>query len=566
MSTEPPVPEATPAQQFFTSDKLFRRFIELADDVAYVLDLQGHLRYISPKWTDIFGTDPSEAIGQDYAPLIHPDDLPRCAAALERTITLRQSQSNIEYRIQHASGGWRNQSSNIAPLLDEAGQLVGVLGIGRDTSAQIAAEDKLRASEERYRLLSEFASDVVWTMEVDGSISYVSPSTERGRGFTVEEVKAQPIHEALAPASMAQVAAYFQKLHVAIQTKGPIESFRGDMQYYRKDGSPYWGEVLATPAFDDEGNFRQIVGVTRDINERVRHQAELKQAHDELAAVNQSLAAANADLNRHRQRLEDLVLERTRNLSAARSEAEIANVVKTRFMSNMSHEMRTPLQSILGYAEIGAIRAGEATHEELASYFDSVLSAGHQMHQMVEALLTLATNARAEHTESKVDGARDIDVAFFAHAIGDMMGLKAERLGQHLETDIRMPPMTLHGDPSRLTQVFEHLLGNAFRYSQRGATTVWQVRETTCSTPSNAGPVPAVRFDIVDQGCGIPESELTMVFEPFCASTRTQSGAGGTGLGLPLSRSIVTRHGGTIVLTNRPGGGLICSVTLPLEH
>ncbi|CAD5373090.1 putative Histidine kinase [Rubrivivax sp. A210] len=563
MSHEPPVDLQAPAGALLAGDKLFRRLIELANDVAYVMDLQGRLEYVSPKWRDIFGTDPGELIGKDYAPLIHPDDLARCVAAIERTALLREQQCNIEYRIRHGDGPWHHQSSNIAPLLDDDGQLIGVLGIGRDITAQVQAEERLRISEERYRLLADYASDVVWTMELDGSISYLSPSIERARGLTVEEAKAQPLHEALAPESVALVADYFRKLHHAIQNRLPVESFRGDMQYFHKDGSPYWGEVLATPALDRHGHFKQIVGVTRDINERRRQASELERAHDDLAAANQLLKAANAELDRHRRSLEALVGERTLSLATARQEAESANAVKTRLIMNASHEMRTPLQGILGYAEIGKLGARDVPLEELESYFDTILSSGRQMHRLVEDLLTLADNARAEHAESKGAGAQDIDVEHFAHAIGAMMGLRAEKWGQHLAVDIQTHSLYLLGDPARLTQVFEHLLGNAFRYSRRGATTLWRVRETTCRREKSAESLPAVSFEIIDQGCGIPESELKVVFEPFHDSSRTRNGAGGTGLGLPLSQGIVARHGGTITLENRPESGLTCRVVLP---
>lgn len=78
------------------------------------------------------------------------------------------------------------------------------------------------------------------------------------------------------------------------------------------------------------------------------------------------------------------------------------------------------------------------------------------------------------------------------------------------------------------------------------------------------GSVEFVLFEILDQGCGIPENEIKVVFEPFYQSSRTGTGAGGTGLGLPLSQSIVARHGGSIKLENRAEGGLCCQVLLPL--
>ena len=143
------------------------------------------------------------------------------------------------------------------------------------------------------------------------------------------------------------------------------------------------------------------------------------------------------------------------------------------------------------------------------------------------------------------------------------MEFRASGLGQKLVTDIQAQSVNVAADQDRLQQVFEHLLGNAFRYSSQGDTTVLRVTETRFTPTGASVDKEAVLFEIIDQGCGIPEGEIAAVFEPFYESTRTATGAGGAGLGLPLSKFIVNRYGGTIDLSNRPEGGLSCKVTLP---
>jgi signal transduction histidine kinase len=275
-----------------------------------------------------------------------------------------------------------------------------------------------------------------------------------------------------------------------------------------------------------------------------------------------SLKSINAELRIHREQLEKIVLERTRNLIAARSEAESANAVKTRFMANVSHEMRTPMHSILGYAEVGKARSQTAKPEFLGDCFGSILAAGNQMNRLVEGLLTLANRSWDEQSGLNI---QEIDVVKYSHQIGALMELRAEESGQKLVIDTQLTAVTMVVDPMRLQQVFEHLFGNAFRYSGKGATTIFRITEAELPSRMSAEPVPAVAFEIIDQGCGIPDNEMKAVFEPFYESTRTMLGAGGTGLGLPLSRFIVSRHGGAIDLANRPEGGLICKVTLPVS-
>jgi PAS domain S-box-containing protein len=554
MGKEPSTNPASPANSLFARDTLFRRFIELANDVVYAMDLQGRLQYVSPKWKDIFGTDPADVIGKDYAPLIHPDDLPRCAQALERTITLLQNQDDIEYRIRHFNGAWNDQSSNITPLLDDEGQLIGVLGIGRDITAQKVAERSLRASEERYRLLADYASDVVWTMELDGYISYISPSIERARGLTVEEAMRQPVHEALAPEALALVMGYFLKLHAAIQNKLPIEPFRVDMQYYRKDGSPYWGEVLATPAFDTQGNFKQIVGVTRNITARVMKQAELTQANDNLAAAKQSLEVANAELNKHRQHLETIVLERTRNLAAARDAAEQANRAKSVLLTNMSHELRTPLNHILGF---GSLLKKEITSTQGQERLAKVSQSASALLRLIESLLD---TARLESNQLHIQGV-DFDLATLLDRVEAKVqpALVAKSLALE-RTSSGDLSQRLHGDCDRIAQVLTELLENAVKYSSTGPLQLRSLEQDTDSSFAT------LRFEVQDHGVGIPLEMQASMFQLFIQGDGSASRKyGGTGIGLALCQRLVNLMAGDIGFESKPGEGSLFWVEIPVS-
>ena len=160
------------------------------------------------------------------------------------------------------------------------------------------AEDRLRSSEERLRMLSENASDVIWTMEPDGSVSYVSAAVEKVRGYTPEEAMRQPVDEALLPDSLKISMNYFLKLIEDVQAGRPAERFRGELDYFRKDGTVFHAEVIAYPILSSDGKLVQVVGVSRDINERKQHELQLKKAHDDLDHTNQALLVANAELNR----------------------------------------------------------------------------------------------------------------------------------------------------------------------------------------------------------------------------------------------------------------------------
>ena len=167
-----------------------------------------------------------------------------------------------------------------------------------DGAARRQVEEHLRISEERHRLLAENANDVIWTMSLDGRITYISPAVERMRGFTPGEAMNQPLDEILTPASAAVSLGYWQELAARLEAGLPPQRFRGEYEYYCKDGSTVWTDVQVIPYVGANGQLIEILGVTRDISESKRHEAELLQARDETEAANRALQAANAELGR----------------------------------------------------------------------------------------------------------------------------------------------------------------------------------------------------------------------------------------------------------------------------
>lgn len=148
-------------------------------------------------------------------------------------------------------------------------------GVVQDITELREAETKLSRSEQRHRLLAENAYDVIWTMALDGSVTYVSPAVERVRGFTPQEAMCQSIEEINPPESAARVMSYYQRVFAAIEAGTEPPVFRGEMEYYRKDGSIMTGELQVIPHVDAAGQVVELLGVTRDISERKTFEAEL---------------------------------------------------------------------------------------------------------------------------------------------------------------------------------------------------------------------------------------------------------------------------------------------------
>lgn len=158
--------------------------------------------------------------------------------------------------------------------------------------AEIAIERKLslealRASEERHRLLADNAQDVIWTMDLNGRFTYVSPAVEKLRGYTASEAIAQTLEQTLTPDSVAKVKASVSKTVAAVKNKQPFPDFVAELDHFCKDGSTVCAEIRTSGIYDAEGNFIGIVGVSRDITERKKSEEKIRYMaqHDSLTGL-----------------------------------------------------------------------------------------------------------------------------------------------------------------------------------------------------------------------------------------------------------------------------------------
>lgn len=240
---------------------------------AWAFDVADELMWLSDEAHRILAFDPSDApiTLERFTNAVHPDDRTSVECLLRSGDAVP---SVVEHRIVRRSGELRHVRSSGAmrPTSTAAARVVGVtVDITEERNLRRALAD----SEERYRLLVENAYDVIWTMELDGSISYVSPAVERVRGFSPEEACLQSIDEISPPDSAARVKEYFDRLFAAIAGGAEPPTYRGELEYFRKDGSIMVGDLQVIPQLDADGHPVCILGVTRDISAQRRYESEL---------------------------------------------------------------------------------------------------------------------------------------------------------------------------------------------------------------------------------------------------------------------------------------------------
>jgi len=254
--------------------------------------------------------------------------------------------------------------------------------------------------------------------------------------------------------------------------------------------------------------------------------------------------------NRRVSRMRTLAEVRHRDALQARHDAERANEAKSQFLANLSHELRTPMNAIIGYAQVlGGSGNVSMTADRVERYADAIRQSGELLAGLIDQLLDLS-RIEAGRWEIRIE---PTDLVALIKASPQLVAAAYANRGVSLRVTVSPPGGEAHVDRHALQQVIVNLLGNALKYG------AGPVDLAGCRTADGG-----YRIQVVDRGPGIPPAMRAAVLEPFrqLDSSRRQ---GGLGLGLAIAKRLVEMHHGTIEICDTPGGGTTVAVTLPPE-
>jgi signal transduction histidine kinase len=331
--------------------------------------------------------------------------------------------------------------------------------------------------------------------------------------------------------------------------------WRGIVPHHELFGPPpHWLNLpylIATGLVGTGGGYFLVANTSSHFSRMLTSKAEA------LAKANRDLREATGELRVHREELERLVQLRTRDLERARDELVQANgelvrmnELKTTFLANVSHELRTPLTSIRSFSEI-LLAYPDEDQRTRTEFLEIIKSESERLTRLINDVLDLAKMG-AGRMEWKM---QTIGVEELIGTSVDIMKGHAHSRGVQLlaTTDPDLPPVM--ADFDRMVQVLTNLLNNALKFTSRGYVRVGAVRRDDDDN---------VLFFVEDTGAGIPDSELHNIFEKFHqAGDALVDKPEGTGLGLPICREIVHRHGGTIWVESTLGKGSTFYFKLP---
>ena len=471
------------------------------DYAIYMLDPEGHVRSWNAGARQIKGYTESEILGQHFSRFYTPEDVAagRPDAALRAAIAGgRFEEENWRVR-KDGSRFWADVV--ITAVRDDRGALVGFAKVTRDLTERKRAEQALRASEERFRILAVTANDAILSADSHGNITYFNPGAERIFGYTAEEVSGRPLTtlmpERFAEAHRAGLARYLATREARVI--GRTVELAGR----RKDGTEFPLE-LSLAAWN-QGAEVAFTAIIRDITSRKEGEERLRSYATQLEAANKELEA---------------------------------------FSYSVSHDLRAPLRSLDGFSQALLEDYHDRLDDTGRDFLQRVRAASQRMGTLIDDLLSLSRVTRGDLQVEKVD------LSALATA------LAAELQRSDPQRDVRFaiaPDLVARGDPGLMRLVLQNLLGNAWKFTGKRSPAHVEV-----GSMAHDG---RRAFFVQDDGAGFDMAYAAKLFGAF-QRLHASDEFPGSGIGLATVQRIIHRHGGQVWAEGTPGRGATFYFTL----
>ncbi len=372
----------------------------------------------------------------------------------------------------------------------------------------------LRESEVRHRTLAEHTTDIISRHKRDGSFVYVSPAARELTGYAPDALKQRHPRSIIHPEDIRRVVA-------ARDRAVGGERVKFEFRLRQRDGTYRWVETSGQGIIDPQtGTFLGIVAATRDITERKATEQALRRA---------------------------------------RTEAEAANQAKSAFLANISHEVRTPLNGVIGMASL--LEETPLTDQQ-RQCIDTIRTSSETLLRLIDDILDFS-KIEADRLELEE---RAFDVYPCLREAVDMIA--AQAVEKDIEVGVYVAPAVpprVVGDAARLKQVLLNLMSNAIKFTHEGGVVLTASAERLDDDPADGTPRVRLELSVHDSGIGISEDRFGELFEPFTQTdVSTTREYGGTGLGLAISRRLMELMEGAIRVESEEGTGSTFTVSLDL--
>jgi PAS domain S-box-containing protein len=481
-------------------------------------------------WSDqiepIFGFGPGK-FGRTYEAFlqcVHPDDRQYVINSVDASVKGERDYA-IEHRIIWPNGKTRWVSEAGEVYRNEKGEAIRMVGVVQDITERKHAEEALQKSEERYRTLVELALDIIYRLDAEGNILFISHGIE-SLGYTPEELIGINLGDIVHPDDLDAVWKGLAERRTGSRITRNLE-FRVLKKLHKNRRGlidSVWVSVTARGLWnipDDKikkqnKNFLGTLGIMRDITERRRVAEELERAKEA---------------------------------------AETASSAKSEFLASMSHELRTPLNAIIGFSEVLQEKYFGELNEKQAEYVTDIRESGKHLLALINDILDL----------SKVEAGKmelELSKVNIKELLENSLVMVKEKASKHkIRLDICIVRegeyLEIAADERKLKQIMFNLLSNAVKFTPDGGTVTLEAKNKD----------EELVISVSDTGVGIALNHQEKIFEEFYQIRGgIKDKTAGTGLGLPLTRRLVEMHGGMIwVESEGKDKGSRFSFSLPVK-
>ena len=485
------------------SEERYRTIIEEMADSYWETDLTGRLTFFNDRLVQLHERSRQDLLNLSFKAYMDEANADTVMRLFLQVYQTGEPVKGLTYEIIRPDSTRLHVDSSVSLVRDETGTPIGFRGILRDVTERIQAQEALRQSEERHRMIIEEMADSYWEMDLTGHFTFFNNRVMIEQGRTREELLSLNNSTNRPHIDDENQQKAFQALRRVFVTG---EALRGvTYELIRGDGQRYMIESTISLIKDADGTPIGFRGISRDVTKRIAAEKELQKAKEA---------------------------------------AEAANQAKSEFLANMSHEIRTPMNGILGMTELTLDTELSGDQREYLSLVKS----------SAEALLALINDIL---DFSKIEAGKfELDPISFhlRDSLDDTMktlALRAHQKGLELACQVAADvPDALIGDPSRLRQIVINLVGNAIKFTEQGEV----VLQVSVEEQTNDDLI--LHFAISDTGIGIPAEKQAVIFEAFSqADNSTTRRYGGTGLGLTISARLVALMKGQVWVKSAPGLG-----------
>ncbi len=523
------------------SEQRFRSITDNSPVMLWLADKSGKCHFFNTTWLAFTGRSLDEEMAADWAQLVHPDDQAKCVNAYQQAMQNRQV-VHVEYRLKNALGEYHWLLDSCSPQFNSDNEISGFIGGAVDITDRkqlelalnkahqktLALATRLQESDERFRLMADYAPVLIWVADESGKCIYFNKPWLKFTGRTLEQELGdqwlENVHADDKEICMQQyMSAFMQK-----------QPFRIVYRLKNVSGEFRWVFDSGVPRYTKGGDFSGYIGSCMDITEMKQMEVELETARDDALRLSEA---------------------------------------KSMFLANMSHEIRTPMNAIIG---MGDLLAETGLSAEQTEYLRIFQRAAESLLNLINDILDLS-KIETGHL-SLVN--EDFCWHQFLESVVDMFTLQAHQ--KYIELILQIDPDLYDyfciGDPGRIRQVLINIIGNALKFTEQGEIKIVVTRQHKSAgsgfAPARRVPGRTARHEslknhihvaVQDTGIGIPADKQADIFSNFSqvdnSLTRSHSG---TGLGLAICKQLVEMMDGEIWLESNEGVGSTFHFTLCL--